>query len=278
MHAVRRLGRSLGRAAILDNDAEPTASMVAAAYVREGGTATINVGLSAPSGKTVTRNFRSRDITATGRIDYTTESEGSITFMPGEVQASVSIETLDDSVHEGRESFSVELLGGDRTTVVILDNDPMPELAIDDVTVGEGGGSATLTVSMSGRTAFRVGIAYATHDGTATAGEDYTGTTGTLVFAPGEVMREVSVAVRQDDDEEEGAETFTVRLSAPEHAQLLDAEGIVTISDVPLQVSVFNAEEVESSEELTLPVRFKLSEQQGGVGAVFGDRRYSDSR
>ncbi len=100
----------------------------------------------------------------------------------------------------------------------------------------------------------RVGVAYATQDGTAKAGADYTRTMGTLVFAPRETMRHIWVPVARDDVVEED-EGLVVRLSAPEHAMLLDAEGDVTIKDDPIAVSIYDGTGAESSEELVMAVR-----------------------
>ena len=68
------------------------------------------------------------------------------------------------------------------------------------------------TVSLSRATRAAVTVAYATADGTATAGSDYTATSGTLTFAAGETEQTVSVPVL-DDAHDEGEETLTLRLT-----------------------------------------------------------------
>ena len=55
-------------------------------------------------------------------------------------------------------------------------------------------------------------VDYRTQDGTATAGSDYTSTSGTLTFAPGEDKKTVSVPIMDDAVEDNGA-TFTLVLS-----------------------------------------------------------------
>ena len=59
-----------------------------------------------------------------------------------------------------------------------------------------------------------VRVAYATRDGTATAGADYVAAVGTLVFAPGETVKTVDVEILPDDHDE-GKETVWLELSAP---------------------------------------------------------------
>ncbi len=248
------LGNATGRATITDNDAAPTVSIVPAVYVREGGMANVYLSLSNASTKPVTVSYSTRDVTATAGEDYEEVSAGSVTIEPGEMGAVLQVSTQDDKVHEGREAFLVQLDGGERTKVTILDNDRLPQLSISDVTVSEDGGRAKLAVSLSGTSAVRIGVAYATHDGTAKAGADYTRTMGTLVIAPGETVRHIWVPVARDDVVEED-EGLVVRLSAPEHAVLLDAEGDVTIKDDPIEVSIHDGTGTESSDELVMAVR-----------------------
>ena len=77
---------------------------------------------------------------------------------------------------------------------------------------------------------------YATSDGTgerpATAGEDYTATSGTLTFEAGETSKTISVPVL-DDSYDEGQETMLLTLSNPQgnHAWLADATAIGTIEN-----------------------------------------------
>ncbi len=64
-----------------------------------------------------------------------------------------------------------------------------------------------------------VSVDYATADGTATAGADYTDMSGTLTFAAGETEKTVSVPVL-DDAIDEGKETMRLRLSNPQGVYL----------------------------------------------------------
>ena len=253
-----RLGNAIGRATILDNDDAPVVSIAPATYVREGRVANVNVRLSNASSQSLTVSYSTRDLTASTGQDYQAEASGSVTVSPGGLDAVIQVTTLDDMEHEGREAFLVELDGGSRSVVTILDNDVMPGLSVEDVVVSEGGGRARVAVTLSSASAVRVGVAYATHDGTAKAGEDYRRSIGTLVFAPGETVRSIWVPVQQDEVLEED-ETFTLRLSSAEHAQLSDAEGVVTITDDPLEVSIFDGTGAENAEELVLPVRLNYA-------------------
>ena len=87
-------------------------------------------------------------------------------------------------------------------------------------------------VSLSRAASRPVRVAYATADGTARAGADYTRTRGTLKFAPGETVKTVRVPVL-DDAHDEGEETLTLRLSKASRARLADrvATGTIKNSD-----------------------------------------------
>ncbi len=76
-------------------------------------------------------------------------------------------------------------------------------------------------------------VRYATADGTATAGEDYAGTSGTLAFEAGVTERTVSVPVL-DDAHDEGTETLTLTLSDPApagHVRIADGTATGTIAN-----------------------------------------------
>ncbi|EME52208.1 Calx-beta domain-containing protein [Amycolatopsis decaplanina] len=108
-------------------------------------------------------------------------------------------------------------------------------LSINDVTVNEGSGGAqvpaTFTVSLlGGPSPNPVTVQYATANGTATAPADYAAASGTVTFAPGQTAKPVTVLVDPDTVDEQD-ETFTVNLSAPSGAGLLDATGVGTIVD-----------------------------------------------
>ena len=114
-----------------------------------------------------------------------------------------------------------------------------PEVSVADANAREGTDAhAAFTVSLSRAfttAGHRVTVDYATADGTAKAGEDYTATSGTLTFAAGETSKTVNVPVL-DDTVDEGSETFTLRLSNAAGARIGDGEATGTITnDDPLQ-------------------------------------------
>ena len=87
--------------------------------------------------------------------------------------------------------------------------------------VAENAGSVILTVQRTGDTNAAVSVDYASTNGTAIAGSDYTATSGTLTFAAGETNQTIAVPILNDGLVEPTVyETFTVTLSNPTNAVL----------------------------------------------------------
>ena len=107
-------------------------------------------------------------------------------------------------------------------------------LSVNDVDVNPEGNagtsSAVFTVTLGAPSAQTVTVQYATADGGATAGPDYTATSGTLTFTPSTTTRTVTVSVLGDtlDENNEG---FFVNLSNPVNAIVDDGQGVGTIVD-----------------------------------------------
>ena len=111
-----------------------------------------------------------------------------------------------------------------------------PLLLVGDEDVHEADGAAMrfLVTLFAGPEDGTVTVDYATEDGTAVAGEDYTSTSGTLTFTPGETQKWVAVPVI-DDTVEDSGETFTLVLSNPTGGAIVgDATGVGTILNAEL--------------------------------------------
>ena len=104
-----------------------------------------------------------------------------------------------------------------------------------------------------------VSVSYATADGTASAGSDYTASSGTVTFAAGETSKTVSVPII-DDTVEESDETLTLTLSSPSGATISDAAATATIRDsepVPLTATLSNVPDShDGSTEFTFDLAF----------------------
>ena len=104
-------------------------------------------------------------------------------------------------------------------------------LSIADATANENSDSGlNFVVSLDRVSTLTVTVDYATSDGTATAGQDYTATSGTLTFNPGDAAKSINVALL-DDAIDDGGETMTVILSNASNARIADATATGTINN-----------------------------------------------
>ena len=112
-------------------------------------------------------------------------------------------------------------------------------LSVNSVTVPKpllGGTRADFTVTLSPASSTEVSVTYATSNGTASAPSDYTATSGTLTFAPGQSQETVSVPV-VGSGEAGSDKTFFLDLSAPAGAQVSASRGTATIVNQRLLLS-----------------------------------------
>ena len=106
-----------------------------------------------------------------------------------------------------------------------------PAISVSDATVQEAEGAVLVfTATLSHASSRTVTVDYATSDGTAVAGSDYTAASGALTFNAGDTSQTVQVTVLTDS-EDEGQETLTLTLSNPSQATLDDATGAGTIEN-----------------------------------------------
>jgi CSLREA domain-containing protein len=194
------------------------------------------VTLSNPSSSTVTVHYATSDNTATAGEDYTAAS-GTLTFAPGETSMNIPITILADNVYEPEETFFVDLdtpmgatLGDGHGVGTIPNDDAQPTISIDDVTFTGADSlvASGFTVTLSNQSSSTITVHYTTVDNTALAGEDYTATSGTLTFNPGETSKNIPVTILADSSNEP-EETFFVDLDTPVGATLGDGHGIGTI-------------------------------------------------
>lgn len=215
------LPNALGTISIVDSD-DPVSVSITDATVQEGDSAStdllFDVTLSAPSGQPVTVGYKTANGTATAGSDFKL-TDATVTFPAGSTSTTVAIPAFADTSDEDDETFTVSLVSpvnavvGDGTaTATIIDNDPVPTVSIAGTQVVEtnsGSPGVALTVTLTGKTQRTVTAVLATADDTATAGSDYTATTTTVTFAPGERSKTITVGII-GDTVREPSERFTV--------------------------------------------------------------------
>ena len=134
-----------------------------------------------------------------------------------------------DTLDEANETFSVTLSNPGNATIAdgsglgtITDDDPAPTLSVNDVSVTEGNAgstTATFTVTLSAASGQAVTVDWATADDMAVAPGDYTASSGSLTFVPGDTSETFAVVV-QGDINAELDETYRVVLTNPVNGAL----------------------------------------------------------
>ena len=161
-----------------------------------------------------------------------------VMFPAGEQEVRLEIATEDDVLDETDGALTLTLVEGDdyevkapgTAVVTVRDNDDAPQLTVADANAAEDAGVMVFSVRLNAPSDLPITVDYATSDGTATAGEDYSAADGSLTFMPGDTERPISVLL-QEDTIHEGDETFVLTLSNPQNAGLADAAATGTIAD-----------------------------------------------
>lgn len=163
--------------------------------------------------------------------------------------------------------------------------------------VNEGGGSASINVVRVGGSDGRITVNYATSNGTATSGSDYSARSGTLEFLDGEKIKTITIPIT-DDSSDEADETVNLTLSNPGPFEvsgppqpfsiqqyLIDVEGdanglLGTVTTAVLAIvdndeptntppSISNVEDQVTSEDtVTGAIAFTVSDTQTAAGSL----------
>lgn len=217
----------------------------------DAGSVTIRVERSNGEDGAVSVQYATSNGSAVAGQDYTAAS-GTLSWGAGdESDRTFTVAIANDSTQEGGETFAITLSGATggaaidsqrgTTTVVILANDGgsggngggdddgdhdgdddddgnrAGTIKFDerDFVAVEESGKAVITVERSGGESGAVSIQYSTANGTATAGQDYTATSGTLSWAAGDESSKSFTIPLLNDSAAEGTETVLLTLSNP---------------------------------------------------------------
>ncbi|MBX9748047.1 MAG: cellulase family glycosylhydrolase [Roseococcus sp.] len=231
-----------GLGTILNDDVPPSLT-ISDAQLTEGHSGTnqmlFTVALSRAAASAVSVTYATQAGTATGGSDFTAKS-GTLSFAAGEMSKTIAVTVRGDTMAEADEGFSLLLGTATGATIAdgtglgtILNDDVLPTLSIADAQVIEGDAGTKqmlFTVTLSRAAGSAVSVAYATEAGTATAGSDFTATSGTLSFAAGETSKTIAVNILGDATVEAN-EGFSLLLSSPSGATLLDGSALGTITN-----------------------------------------------
>ncbi|WP_052438072.1 Calx-beta domain-containing protein [Vibrio campbellii] len=266
------------------DDDRPTVASISSTTINEGDPATLDVIMSNASTTDIVVSMTLADGTADGGVDYT-DTQVTVTYADNSTEVvavnpdgsfdvtvpamdttfSVTMETLNDDIYEGDETFTLSGSTSVQTTpaigtVTIDDEADRPSVAdITDIQVTEGE-DATFNVTLSNASTVAILVSMSLFDGTALAGDDFNATSVTITYADNttEVVNvapdgtfDVSVPANDttfsvtvntlEDQVYEQSENFT--LTGEIQGQNVAASGVGTILDddnTPPTVEDFN--------------------------------------
>ncbi|MEK6160169.1 cadherin domain-containing protein [Vibrio cholerae] len=264
-------------------DDSPVVNGISSPTVSEGESATFDVSLSNASTTATTVTLTLAGGSATAGTDFTS-SEVTITYQDGTTQTvavngdgsfevaipagdttfSISVQTTDDNVYEGSESFTLSGKTATQgtaitTTGTIVDNDEVPtikSIGTDDVTATEGD-ALIFTVKLSNVSSTSTSFDFLLQDGTATSddygaasfsnGVTYDASTAKITVPTGVTSFTVNVPTTNDSIEE-ADETVKLTIGGKEViGTIVDNDNAPIIDDATvnnLSESIANGTEV----------------------------------
>jgi hypothetical protein len=221
----------------------------------EAGVASITIERSQGEDGAVSVQVATGGGTATAGQDYTPVSQTLSWGAGDDSDKIIQIPILNDSTAEGSETVQLTLsnptggaaVSSDRGTSVLVilasdggsgggggggddgggdDDGEAGALKFDEreFVAIEGNGAAVITVERSHGEAGSVSVHYATANGTATAGQDYSAVSGTLTWGNGDESRKTITIPILNDAKSEGSETVLLTLSNPTGGAAIDDE------------------------------------------------------
>jgi large repetitive protein len=183
-------------------------------------------------------NYATSNASAVSGSDYQATS-GVLSIPANTTTGTITVPVFGDTIRETNETFNVKLTSPTNSSIsdnlgvgTIANDDPLPSLSVNDVTVTEGNSgtvNAAFTITQSAVSGLSTKVKLVTANGTALSGKkDYVSKTVTVTIPPGSTSVIVNVTVN-GDTLVEGNETFFVNLSSPVNATISDAQGIGTI-------------------------------------------------
>ena len=248
---------------ISDDEAVPSLSLTPLDAAESNGSTQMQVITATASAYDITFNYSTTDGTAAAGTHYTSSSSSG-TITAGSLSETISIPVIDDSNDNSDRTFTfnissanlsngtVATISESSDTATIIDDDL--DISINDITVSENAGTATVTVTVANGPSLSsyVDVDYTTVNGTATAGSDFTATSGTVritssdagpIYFTSSETNTITVTVA-DDSVYESSENLDVTLSNIQNAtgSFSDSSGRITITDNETAPTVdFNA-------------------------------------
>ena len=216
----------------------------------------------------VTFDFTPNGFLMSAGVPYAIVAE----YSGGSATNTVPVGKNNVGTHPGNKTemdLGVWIADADYDTIFYVYGDVPGTLQLSSATynVNENGGSATITITRTAGSAGAVGAHFATSNGTATAGSDYTAVTQTVSFANGDATNKTVAIPILDDVLVEANETVNLTLSSPTGGATLGnpATAVLTIidNDAPGLTLIDSYSEANQNGTAT------LNDARTAVGQVF---------
>ncbi|MDZ5458368.1 Calx-beta domain-containing protein [Azohydromonas lata] len=233
-----------GLGTLYDNDAPsgtPVIQVADSVVDEAAGSVTFTLALDRPSTSNVSVNVATANGTALAGADYSAQVLQTLTFTPGQTVKTVTVALANDALAEGTEYFDLVLSSPVNATLpdngaraFIGANDApaaiLPLVSVSDAQAGESDGALQFIVSLNAPSTQQVSVSYSNSNLTAANGSDYAAQSNTLVFAPGETTKVLSIPVL-DNTTAEPAELLRLNLFSAVNATIVDGAGLGWIQD-----------------------------------------------
>ncbi len=222
-----------------------TAQFSATSYTvdQNAGTLTVSVDRTGGSAGAVSVGYATSNGTAVGGTDFTAAS-GTLNWADGDATAKTFTVTISNATpFSGNRTFTVGLsspsggvaIGNPGTASVTIAGgaaDPMGsvEFSAAGYTVAQSAGTLTITVDRTGGSTGAVSVGYATSNGTAVAGTDFTAASGTLNWNAGDATSKTFAVAISNAAPFSGSKSFKVKLSGPGGGATLGSPAIASVS------------------------------------------------
>lgn len=247
---------------------------------------------SGGAGTSLTVDYETIGGTATPIFDFQSRS-GTLSFLAGEIEKSVSINLTNDTLLESDEEFSIQLsdpskgeLGAQSQARVIIEDDESSSgtigWSVASIRNLEGAVGVDVVVERTGGSQGNVSVNYASSDLSAIAGVDYVSLSGSLIWGNGSTTPRTVTVTLLEDATEENDESFEIVLSGViGGAELGDSRLIVEIQDnddddPSLPGKIGFSMTLISVKESVGSVEIAVSRTGGSAGFLEVDYRFTD--
>jgi hypothetical protein len=218
-------------------------SAASVAVLQSAGSVAVSVTRSGGSAGAVSVAYATVSGTAVAGTDFTASS-GTLNWADGDAAAkTVSIPISNATPFAGAKSFTVTLSGATggatlaspSSAIVAISGDAVSavgsvQLSASSDAVLQSAGSVSLTVNRTGGSSGAVSVAYATANGTAVSGTDFTAASGTLNWADGDAASKTMSVAISNATPFSGSKSFSVALSSPTGGATLATPSSATVT------------------------------------------------